>query len=130
MFKSLLGKIVGDANEREINRLSPLVEAINALELELKALTDVELRGKTDEFLRRLEAGETLEDLLPEAFAVVREASKRTLDLRHRDVQLIGGVVLTQGRIAELKTGEGKTLMATLPLYLISLLGNGAHLVT
>jgi preprotein translocase subunit SecA len=130
MFKNLLGKIVGDANEREIDRLRPTVEKINALEPDFEALTDDELRGKTGEFLKRLESGETSDDLLPEAFAAVREASKRTLSLRHRDVQLIGGMVLTQGRIAELKTGEGKTLMATLPLYLVSLLGEGAHLVT
>ncbi len=130
MFKSLFGKIVGDANEREINRLSPLIEAINALEPEFETLADAELRAKTDGFLQRLQAGETLEDLLPEAFTAVREASKRALRLRHRDVQLVGGIVLTQGKIAELKTGEGKTLMATLPLYLVSLLGKGAHLVT
>lgn len=130
MFKGLFGKIVGDANERELNRLRPIVEEINAPEPEFEALTDDELRGKTDEFLKRLETGETAEELLPEAFAAVREASKRTLSLRHRDVQLVGGIVLTQGKIAELKTGEGKTLMATLPLYLVSLLGKGAHLVT
>ena len=130
MFKNLLGKIVGGANEREINRLRPIVEKVNALEPDFEALTDDELRGKTDEFLKRQKDGETVEDLLPEAFAAVREASKRTLGLRHRDVQLVGGIVLTQGQIAELKTGEGKTLMATLSLYLVSLLGQGAHLVT
>jgi len=130
MFKNLLGKIVGGANEREIDRLHPAVEKINALEANFEALSDNELRDKTDEFLKRLEIGETTEDLLPEAFAAIREASKRTLNLRHRDVQLIGGIVLTQGKIAELKTGEGKTLMATLPLYLVSLMGKGAHLVT
>ena len=130
MFKNLFGKIVGDADERELNRLRPLVEEINALEARFEALTDEGLRGKTDEFLKRLEAGETVEDLLPEAFAAVREASKRTLHERHRDVQLVGGIVLTQGKIVEMKTGEGKTLMATLPLYLVSLLGKGAHLVT
>jgi preprotein translocase subunit SecA len=130
MFKSLLGKIVGNANEREIGRLQPLVEEVNVLEPAFEALADDDLHGKTGELLRRLEAGETMEDLLPEAFAAVREASKRTLGQRHRDVQLIGGIVLTQGTIAELKTGEGKTLMATLPLYLVSLLGRGAHLVT
>ncbi len=130
MFKNLLGKIVGDPNERELDRLRPIVDRINALESELESLADDKLCARTDEFLKRLEAGETVEDLLPEAFATVREASKRTLNMRPRDVQLIGGTVLTQGKIAELKTGEGKTLMATLPLYLISLLGKGAHLVT
>jgi preprotein translocase subunit SecA len=130
MFKNLFGKIVGDVNARELNRLGPIVERVNALEPEFEALTDDLLRDKTAEFLRRLEGGETVDDLLPEAFSAVREASKRTLDLRHRDVQLIGAIALTQGTIAELKTGEGKTLMATLPLYLISLLGKGAHLVT
>jgi len=130
MFKNILGKIVGNANEREINRLHPIVEKVNDLESRFETLTDDELGGKTGEFLKRLEEGETLEALLPEAFAAVREASKRRLGLRHRDVQLVGGIVLTEGEIAELKTGEGKTLMATLPLYLISLLGKGAHLVT
>jgi len=130
MFKNLFGKIVGDANERELSRLHPTVEKINALEPEFESLTEGGLHSKTEEFLQQLEAGETVEDVLPEAFAVVREASKRTLGLRHRDVQLIGGIVLTQGKIAELKTGEGKTLMATLPLYLVSLMGKGAHLVT
>jgi preprotein translocase subunit SecA len=130
MLKSLLGKVVGSANEREIGRLRPTIEEVNALEPEFEALTDDQLRARTDAFLQRLADGETMEDLLPEAFAAVREASKRTLGLRHRDVQLVGGIVLTQGKIAELKTGEGKTLMATLPLYLVSLLGKGAHLVT
>ncbi len=130
MFKNLLGKIAGNSSARELNRFRPAVEAINALEPEFEALTDDQLRAKTEEFLSRQQAGETVEDLLPLAFAAVRKASKRTLGLRHRDVQLIGGIVLTQGKIAELKTGEGKTLMATLPLYLISLLGKGAHLVT
>ncbi|OQY23813.1 MAG: preprotein translocase subunit SecA [Anaerolineaceae bacterium 4572_32.1] len=130
MFKKVFGKIMGDPNERELDHLRPIVGEINALEPDFEALSDSELKARTDEFLKRAEGGETLESLLPEAFAAVREASKRTLGLRHRDVQFIGGIVLTQGKIAELKTGEGKTLMATLPLYLVSLLGQGAHLIT
>ncbi len=130
MFKSLFGRIVGDANEREINGLRPTVEKTNALEPEFEALTDDELRGKTDEFLKRLDEGEAVEDLLPEAFSAAREASKRTLGQRPRDVQLLGGLALIQGKMVEMKTGEGKTLMATLPLYLVSLQGKGAHLVT
>lgn len=117
-------------NEREIARLRKIVDKINAYEPEYELLTDEQLRAKTDEFKARLANGETLDDILPEAFAVVREASKRTIGLRHFDVQMIGGIVLHQGRIAEMKTGEGKTLVATLPLYLNALEGKGAHLVT
>lgn len=117
-------------NEREIARLRKVVDKINAYEPELEALSDEQLRAKTDEFKARLASGESLDDILPEAFAVVREASKRTIGLRHFDVQMIGGIVLHQGRIAEMKTGEGKTLVATLPLYLNALEGKGAHLVT
>jgi len=120
-------------NEREIRRFRKQVEKINALEPSMQALSDDELRAKTDEFRARLENGETLDSLLVEAFAVVREAGCRTLGrdrARHFDVQMIGGMVLHQGRIAEMKTGEGKTLTATLPLYLNALDGRGAHLVT
>jgi preprotein translocase subunit SecA len=130
MFKNILTKVVGDPNERELNRLAPIVEEINALESKFEGLTDEDLRDKTTEFKGRLYAGETMDELIPEAFAVVREASKRTIVLRHFDVQLMGGVVLHQGKVAEMKTGEGKTLVATLPLYLNALEGKGAHLVT
>jgi len=130
MFKNILTKVVGDANERELKRLEPIVEEINALESKFEGLTDEELRDKTTEFKGRLYAGETMDELIPEAFAAVREASKRTIGLRHFDVQLMGGVVLHQGKVAEMKTGEGKTLVATLSLYLNGLEGKGAHLVT
>ncbi|HEY8489864.1 MAG TPA: preprotein translocase subunit SecA [Dehalococcoidia bacterium] len=125
-----LGKLIGDANEKELKKIVPVVERINALEPEVQRLSDAGLRAKTDEFKARLADGETLDDLLPEAFAVVREAGRRFVGMRHFDVQLIGGVVLHQGKIAEMKTGEGKTLVATLPLYLNALEGKGAHLVT
>jgi len=119
-----------DPTEREVKRLWPVVHKINALEPEIQKLTNEQLRAKTDEFKKRLQDGATLDDILPEAFAVVREAARRTLNMRHFDVQLLGGIVLHQGRIAEMKTGEGKTLVATLPLYLNALLGKGVHLVT
>jgi len=121
---------LGDSNEKELRRLQPLVERINELEPEFERLSDDELRAKTDEFKTRLSAGSSLDELLPEAFAAVREAAKRTIGQRHFDVQLLGGIVLHQGKIAEMKTGEGKTLVATLPLYLNSLTGQGCHLVT
>src|SRR3990170_2015240 len=130
MFKALTRIIGGDPVRREIERYQPYVEAINELEAGIHALSDAQLRGKTDEFRRRLAEGETLEDVLPEAFAVVRESSVRTIGLRHFDVQLIGGVVLHQGRIAEMRTGEGKTLVATMPIYLNALEGDGVHLIT
>jgi len=130
MLKGLLSKVIGDPNERELNRLRPFVEEINALEPDFEALSDEELRGKTAEFIGRLHAGESLDDLLVEAFAAVREASKRTTGMRHFDVQLMGGIVLHEGKVAEMKTGEGKTLVATLPLYLNALEGKGCHLVT
>lgn len=123
-------KFIFDSNEREIRKLKPLVEKINSLEPQVASLSDAQLRAKTDEFRERLQKGETLEDILPEAFAVVREAAKRTIGLRHFDVQLMGGIVLHQGRIAEMKTGEGKTLVATLPAYLNALEGKGVHIVT
>ncbi|MHB8624919.1 MAG: preprotein translocase subunit SecA [Aggregatilineales bacterium] len=130
VLQNLVRRVVGDPNERELRRDRDLIEAINALEPEFHALSDADLRAKTDLFKRRLAEGEDLDDVLVEAFAVVREASVRTIGLRHFDVQLIGGVVLHQGKIAEMKTGEGKTLVATLPLYLNALTGDGAHLVT
>ncbi|MCK4690677.1 MAG: preprotein translocase subunit SecA, partial [Desulfuromonadales bacterium] len=130
MIRGLFKKIIGSKNERDLKRLQPLVEQINALEPEFEKLTDEQLPGKTSEFRQRLESGEVLEQLLPEAFATVREAAKRVLGMRHFDVQLIGGMVLNIGQIAEMKTGEGKTLMATLPIYLNALLGKGVHVVT
>ncbi len=129
-MKSPIVKIFGSKHERDVKRLRPYVDKINSLENEIKSLSDEELRRKTDEFKLRLQQGENLDDILPEAFAVVREAAVRTIGMRHFDVQLMGGVVLYQGKIAEMKTGEGKTLVATLPLYLIALEGKGAHLVT
>ncbi|GFZ97694.1 protein translocase subunit SecA 1 [Paenibacillus marchantiophytorum] len=126
----LVKKIFGDSNEREIKRMVKAVDYINELEATIKPLSDEELRGKTVEFRNRLEKGEELDDLLPEAFAVVREAGLRVLGKRHYDVQLIGGMVLHEGRIAEMRTGEGKTLVGTLPVYLNALLGKGVHVVT
>ena len=117
-------------SEKEVKRIRPIVDKINGLEEEISKLTDIELKAKTEEFKNRYANGESLDDLLPEAFAVVREASKRVLGMRHFDVQLIGGVVLHQGRIAEMKTGEGKTLVATLPVYLNALTGEGVHVIT
>ncbi len=130
MLTRLLNLIFGSKNEREINRLRPLVERINTLEPALTSLSDLALADKTEVFRKRLAAGETLDDLLPDAFATCREVSKRKLAMRHFDVQLLGGMVLHQGKIAEMKTGEGKTLVATLSLYLNALSGKGAHLVT
>ncbi|RME66079.1 MAG: preprotein translocase subunit SecA, partial [Nitrospirae bacterium] len=130
MVYKLLEKIIGTKNDRELKRLWKVVEQINALEPTIASLSDLELRKKTDEFRDRLAKGETLDDLLIEAFAVVRETGKRKLNMRHFDVQLIGGIVLHEGKIAEMKTGEGKTLVATLPIYLNALEGKGVHLVT
>ena len=115
---SLITKIFGSHSEHELKRIYPIVDKIEALEPEMEALSDEDLKTKTDEFKARLEQGETLDDLLVEAYAVVREASKRVLGMRHYRVQLIGGVILHQGRITEMRTGEGKTLVATLPAYL------------
>lgn len=126
----LVKKIFGDSNDREVKRLWKTVDVINQMESTIEALSDDELKNKTVEFRERLEKGEDLDDLLPEAFAVVREASKRVLGKRHYDVQLIGGMVLHEGRIAEMRTGEGKTLVGTLPVYLNALLGKGVHVVT
>ena len=127
---TLLAKVIGTQNERDLKRLRPLVAAINAKEPEIETLSDEQLRGKTAEFRQRLENGETPDDLLPDAFAVVREGGRRILQMRHFDVQLIGGIVLHRGKIAEMKTGEGKTLVATLPAYLNALEGKGVHVVT
>ena len=126
----LLEKFFGTHSDHEIKRIRPIVEKINSYRPAMKALSDEELRAKTDEFKGRLKNGETLDDILPEAYAVVREAAVRTLGMEHFDVQLIGGIVLHQGRIAEMKTGEGKTLVATLPAYLNALEGKGVHVVT
>lgn len=123
-------KIMGTHSERELKRVYPLVDKIEALDPEMQKLSDEQLRGKTDEFKKRLGEGETLDDLLPEAFAVVREAAQRTLGMKHYRVQLVGGIILHQGRIAEMRTGEGKTLVATLPAYLNALEGKGVHVVT
>jgi len=128
MFKLFSGLV--DSNEKELRRLQPLVSRINSLEPDFQRFSDGELRAKTDEFKARLSNGESLDELLPEAYAAVREAAKRTIKQRHFDVQLIGGIVLHQGKIAEMKTGEGKTLVATLPLYLNALTGQGCHLIT
>src|SRR6186713_2107132 len=130
MLQTILAKVIGTANERELKRLAPIVVEVNAHEPAIKALSDSQLRDKTVEFRARLANGETLDDLLPEAFAAVREAGRRVLKMRHFDVQLIGGAVLHSGRIAEMKTGEGKTLVATLPAYLNALEGKGVHVVT
>lgn len=130
MLASILAKILGTNNERELRKLRPIVDKINAFEPAISRLSDEELGLKTNEFREQLAQGKHLDDILPEAFAVVREASKRKLGQRHYDVQLMGGIVLHQGKIAEMKTGEGKTLTATLPLYLNALTGKGAHLVT
>jgi preprotein translocase subunit SecA len=127
---NILARLWGDTTSRDLQRLQPLVEAATALEPDLTPLSDQALAGKTEEFKERLAGGETLDDLLPEAFAVVREAARRTIGLRHFDVQLLGGAVLHQGKIAEMRTGEGKTLVATLPIYLNALAGHGVHLVT
>ena len=123
-------KIFGSSNERRARSYRPRVEAINALEPEVAKLSDAELKARTQEFCRQLEQGATLDDLLVPAFATVREAAKRTLGQRHFDVQLIGGMVLHEGKIAEMKTGEGKTLVATLAVYLNALAGKGVHVVT
>jgi len=129
-MKKVIEKIIGSYSDRELKRIMPIVDKIESLEEEMKALSDAELRNKTQEFKKRLADGETLDDILPEAFAVMREASWRVLGMKHFRVQLIGGIVLHQGRIAEMKTGEGKTLVATLPVYLNALEGKGVHVVT
>ncbi|WP_369601456.1 preprotein translocase subunit SecA [Hahella sp. SMD15-11] len=130
MFGKIATKIFGSKNARELKRMGKIVKQINALEDSIAALDDAALKAKTDEFRKRYQDGETLDDLLPEAFAVVREAGKRVLNMRHFDVQLIGGITLHEGKIAEMRTGEGKTLVATLPVYLNALAGRGVHVVT
>ena len=130
MFKNLFTKLVGTDSDKALARLNPMVERCNALEPEMMKLSDAELRAKTDEFRARYGNGESLDKLMSEAFAVVREASRRVNNMRHYDVQLVGGALLHQGRIAEMRTGEGKTLVATLPLYLNAITGKGVHLVT
>ena len=130
MLKNIVTKVFGTADEREIKKMRKVVEKINAIEPEFEKLTDEELQHKTVEFKERLEKSETLDDILVEAFATVREASKRLMGMRHYDVQMIGGMILHNGSIAEMKTGEGKTLMATLPIYLNALTGKGVHVVT
>ena len=130
MLSRALTKVFGSKHERDVKRLLPNVAAINEIEPRIQALSDDQLRGKTAEFKQKLDAGATLDDILLEAFAVVREAARRTVGMRHFDVQLIGGMVLHAGKIAEMKTGEGKTLVATLPVYLNALAGDGVHVVT
>src|SRR5258708_4391772 len=130
MIDLVLAKIFGTQNERDIKALRPLIVAINALEPQVQQLSDIDLAAKSIEFKEKLAKGATLDDLLVEAFAVVREAGRRVLNMRHFDEQLIGGIVLHQGKIAEMKTGEGKTLVATLPVYLNALAGQGVHVVT
>src|SRR4029079_16811383 len=130
MINPLLAKVIGTQNERELKRLQPLVLKINSLESSVRDLPDAMLRGKTAELKERVGRGASLDEVLPEAFAVVREAGRRVLNMRHFDVQLLGGMVLHGGKIAEMKTGEGKTLVATLPAYLNALAGKGVHVVT
>ena len=130
MIKTLFNKVVGTRNDRQLRRMRKSVERINALEPAMTALSDEEIRARTDTLRARVGQGESLESVLPEAFAVVREAGRRTLDMRHFDVQLIGGMVLHDGRISEMRTGEGKTLVATLPAYLNALAGRSVHIVT
>lgn len=127
---SLITKIFGTHSERELKRIAPLVDKIESLRPEMMELSDDKLRAKTEEFKKRLKDGETLDELLPEAYAVVREAARRVLNMEHYRVQLIGGIILHQGRIAEMRTGEGKTLVSTLPAYLNALEGKGVHIVT
>ena len=130
MISSLIAKVFGTANDRRLRTLRPIVGRINDLEQQTMALSDAELGAKTNEFRQQLQQGRSLDDILPEAFAVVREAARRTLGQRHYDVQLMGGLALYKGMIAEMKTGEGKTLTATLALYVHALSGKGVHLVT
>src|SRR5579864_3183020 len=130
MLDPILAKIFGTKNERDIKKIRPIISAINDLEPGLQQLSDADLAQKTVEFKQRVANGETIDDLLIESFAVCREAGRRILNMRHFDVQLIGGIVLHRGKIAEMRTGEGKTLVATLPVYLNALGGQGVHVVT
>ncbi|RYY69863.1 MAG: preprotein translocase subunit SecA, partial [Comamonadaceae bacterium] len=130
MANNFLTKIFGSRNDRLLKQYRRRVEQINGLEPQFEQLSDEQLRGKTQEFRDRVAKGEELDALLPEAFAVVREASKRIMKMRHFDVQMVGGMALHEGKVAEMRTGEGKTLTATLPVYLNALAGNGVHVVT
>ncbi|RYZ78259.1 MAG: preprotein translocase subunit SecA, partial [Proteobacteria bacterium] len=130
MVNEVLRKIFGTKHDREMKRIRPIVDQINSYEPKMQALSDEQLKAKTPELQERLKKGETVDDILPEAFAVCREASKRVLGMRHYDVQMIGGIVLNRGAISEMRTGEGKTLVATLPVYLNALTGKGVHVVT
>ncbi|MCL2026848.1 MAG: preprotein translocase subunit SecA, partial [Leptospirales bacterium] len=130
MIDKAISFLFGTKHERDIKRIRPLVAKINSLEPAMKNLSDEQMKAKTFEFKERIKKGESLDGILPEAFALVREAADRTLGMRHFDVQLMGGIVLHHGKIAEMKTGEGKTLVATLPVYLNALSGEGAHVVT
>ena len=130
MLGKVIGKVVGTKNDRELKRMRKLVDKINALEPSIQALSDEQLKQKTSEFKQKFENGTSLDDMLAEAFAVCREASLRVLGMRHYDVQLIGGITLHEGKIAEMRTGEGKTLMGTLAIYLNALSGKGVHVVT
>ena len=127
---NIIQKIFGTHSQNELKRVYPIADAVMALDEDMQKLSDEELKAKTKEFKERLENGETLDDILPEAYAVVREAASRVLGMKHYRVQIIGGIILHQGRIAEMKTGEGKTLVATLPSYLNALDGKGVHVVT
>ena len=129
-LKNIIEKVIGTYSDRELKKIYPIVDKVTALEDTMAAKSDAELRAMTDEFKQRLKNGETTDDILPEAFAVCREASWRVLGMKHFPVQIVGGIVLHQGRIAEMKTGEGKTLVATLPAYLNALTGKGVHIVT
>src|SRR5437773_2409955 len=130
MLDTIVKKFVGSKTDREVKKIEPIIRKINSLEPQTSSLTNEQLQARTAEFKQRLAQGETIEDILPEAFAVVREAGKRVLNMRHFDVQLIGGYALHQGRISEMKTGEGKTLVATAPAYVNALEGKGVHVVT
>src|SRR3989338_1818074 len=130
MIQSFARRLFGSKNERELKKIFPIVPQINGLETGIQSLSDEGLRQKTAQFKERIARGEGMDSIHPEAFAVVREASRRSLAMRHFDVQLIGGIVLHNGKIAEMKTGEGKTLVATLPVYLNALEGRGIHVVT
>ena len=130
MFASILTKIFGSRNDRLIKKMNKTVALINGLEQQLEQLSDDQLKARTDEFIQRIQDGETVDDILPEAFATVREASKRVFSMRHFDVQMLGGMVLNQGKISEMRTGEGKTLTSTLPAYLKALEKRGVHVIT
>lgn len=130
MFQTIAKSLFGSSNDRYVKSIGKVVNQINALELQIQALSDDELRAQTDKFRRQLDDGQTLDDILPEAFATVREASSRVLGMRHFDVQMVGGIVLHRGEISEMKTGEGKTLVATLATYLNAIEGKGVHVVT